>query len=200
MEAIIKYYNMLVDLGQRSGLPKESAMAIPIFASLLILAVILRCLIKAFSSGKKSKTASTSSTPLPLKPSSYISHTPFVSAESSSDHRIALRHFDRIEMNLKTTFKTDVNPDIGKSCSVHDVSLSGLSFIAEEKLEKGTRVRLLLPNLDKKSDSKEFIVSGEVVRIKPLDKKEKRIEYGIRFFHLLRRESELLNLVIAKYK
>jgi hypothetical protein len=197
MEAIAKIYQDLIDIAVRIGAPKESAFVVPGFFLLLIFGLMLRFIINLFPHSKKQK--SKSATPVPSK-SAYVSQTPFISGENSSDHRAILRHFDRIEMNLRSTFKTEIAPETPKSCSIHDVSLSGLSFIAEEKIQKGMRVRIFLPNLDKQSDSKEFVVSGEIVRIKPLDKKEKKMEYGIRFFHLLRRESDLLNLVMEKYK
>jgi hypothetical protein len=202
MDFVLKTYKWMTQLAIQLGVSSDTAFLVPPFLMLLIVGLVIRALFKPSIKKKKPKTSSTPSNSKVSTPFSIDrSPTSGTGSGKTEDHRVALRHFDRINMNLKTYYSLVEGMDTPtKPCSISDVSYSGLAFITEEKIDKGSRIRLLLPNLDKKIDSKEFMVSGEIVRIKPMDKKEKKFEYGMRFFHLLRKEAELLNRVIEKFK
>lgn len=111
---------------------------------------------------------------------------------AASSGRIGTRHFSRTEIQEKVSFITDSDPE-DKPCKLVDISLSGLAFLTTADIPKEEKVRLYLPNLDKEDSEESFTVSGTVVRIQ---KNKKNSEYGVHFFHIMNRETELLKMLI----
>lgn len=115
----------------------------------------------------------------------------------TSDGRIAIRQFARIDMEIEASFTTDNHPD-PIPCLIKDISLSGLGFFSNSTLKKGLRVRVIIPSLNPESKIQSFTVSGQLVRITPI--KDNNFDYGIHFFHIFKREEDMLRFLIEKFK
>ncbi len=194
LETIVKVYAKLTEVTLILGVPESTAKFVPALV-LILLALFLVKLIQGDSKPNSKKGG----TKTALRGKTALSLVPGKAGEEPLSGRFGMRQFSRVDVNLKTfyTLPDDNNP---KSCELVDVSLTGLAFVCPQKIQRGTRVRLQLPVLDKGAPDKDFTVSGEVLRIKPLDKLEKQIEHGLRFFHLMKKESDYMELIIQKFK
>jgi hypothetical protein len=119
--------------------------------------------------------------------------------KSSRSGRFITRQFSRVSVNLKTVYLFSDDTNDTKNCELLNMSISGIAFICSQKIMKGTKVRLQLPVLDKTAPDEHFIVSGEIVRVRPVDKLEKQMEYGLHFFHLMKKELDYMELIIQKF-
>ncbi len=119
-------------------------------------------------------------------------------SRQSSTVRFKNRQFSRVNVKLKANLIIPENDNDRKDCALLNLSLSGVSFVSPQQIPNGTRVQLQLPVLKKMAPDDDFTVSGEVVWVKPIDKQQ--FEYGIRFFHLMRKESDYMELIIEKFK
>lgn len=114
-----------------------------------------------------------------------------------TDGRFAIRKFARIDMEVEASFSTDNHPD-PIPCLLKDISLSGLGFFSNSVLRKGLRIRLNIPSLNPDSPVKSFTVSGELVRITPI--KDNNFDYGVNFFHIFKKEEDMIRYLIEKFK
>ena len=115
----------------------------------------------------------------------------------STDGRFGIRQFARVDIEMEASFTTDTHPD-PIPCLIKDISLSGLGFFSNSVLRKGLRIRVTMPTLNPESKIQSFTVSGELVRITPI--KDNNFDYGIHFFHVFKREEDLLRFLIEKFK
>ncbi|EKD28630.1 MAG: hypothetical protein ACD_79C00255G0002 [uncultured bacterium] len=196
MDTLKAIYDHIINIFVLLGCPKQTVFIIPIFFILLILGVFFKLFIKAFF---EDKTKNIKQERIATKISDIIpaNKTPAKKNESTDASRFTVRHFDRVPLNIKTSFIHETS-DEKVNCTLHDVSLSGLGFSCAKEMKEGSRVKIFLPNLDKQSNNvDEFSVSGEIVRV--IQSKSKNYEYGIKFFHVFTKECELLQLIIRKF-
>ena len=114
-----------------------------------------------------------------------------------TDGRYGIRKFSRIDMEIEASFTTDNHPE-PIPCLLKDISLSGLGFFSNSILRKGLRIRMNIPSLNPDSKIQTFTVTGELVRITPI--KDKNFDYGIHFFHVFKKEEDLILYLIEKFK
>lgn len=171
----MKVYLSIAKFLMSLSVPAPIAYILPI----ILLIGLIFILIQILSIKKeKKKIKQTTETGIPLT--------------SSGSGRIGTRHFNRTEIQEKVSFTTDNHPD-NTPCKLVDISLSGLAFVTPKEVTKDEKVRVYLPNLDKDDTEESFTVSGTVVRIKD---SKKNNEYGVHFFHIMNRETELLKILI----
>ena len=177
-----------MDFVKSMGADEVVAPFIVVFLLLLVGGILLKLILPKGKKPPMKKEQSQSST------TSIGGKTNF---PAGTEGRIALRHFDRTETKIKASYTTETN-QTPKECKILDLSLSGLAFVCDEELRQKTRIRFTLPNINKNYNVKEFTVGGEIVRTKVL--KGKLFDYGIKFFHIFKKDEELLKLLIEKYK
>jgi len=182
--AILKIiYTFLTKFAISIGVHESVAFIVPICLGLLIFAMFIAFLKSLFKPTRKNSDSASN----------------LVDGRTATDGRMAMRRFDRTEVNIKGsvasyTLEDSPTPQV---CQILDVSLTGLGFSCRETLEKNARIKFSLPNYDSKDKEKVFYISGEIVRIKEIN--NKFYEYGISFFHVFKRESSLLQLMIEKF-
>jgi len=174
-------FNFLIKFAISIGVDKQVAFLIPLCLSLLLFAVIITFFKSLFKSKRKKSNLSD------------------INKNTAIDGRIAMRRFDRTEVNLKGSVASYTLEDSSSPspCQILDVSATGLGCTCRESLEKGTRMKFSLPNYDSNDKEKIFYISGAIVRINPIH--NKLYEYGISFFHVFKREANLLELVTQKF-
>jgi len=187
----IKYiYSQLTAIVTGLGVPEETAPMVPGFVLLLVLGIILKLLLPE---RKKPQASKVERKRTPFS----VAAAPDPKLMSSSEGRVATRHFDRTDTKLKSQYCYRNNEDY-KTCTITSLSLSGLAFLCDETLEKGERVRFIMPCLDKSQDRENFQVAGAIVREKKI--KKKQLEYGVQFYHIFSKDQEMLKLLIEKYE
>ncbi len=183
--AILKtIYTFLTKLAISIGVHEQAAFIIPLCLCLLLFAIIISVLKSLFKSTAGSSGSSAN----------------LIHKHNATDGRMAMRRFDRTEVNIKGsvasyTLEDSTTPQV---CQILDVSATGLGCTCKEQLEKSVRMKFSLPNYDSNDKEKVFYISGEIVRIKQIN--NRLYEYGISFFHVFKREATLLEMVIEKFK
>ena len=178
------------------GVPEGMAKFVPAMVLVLLVSFFVKLMMgdsKPYAKKGVTKTAIRGKTALNM------AGLPGKATDDYPSGRFGTRQFSRVDVNLKVQYSL-AEDETPKPCELVDVSLTGLAFVCPQKISRGTRVRLQLPVLDKGSSDNDFNVSGEVLRIKPLDKLEKKVEHGIRFYHLMKKESDYLSMIIESFK
>ena len=194
MDFILSVFELLKKLLLALGVGKDSAGCLAILLMFVCLFLIILFIARVFrrKSGKNGEKKLSEKTKTQTQWAKLKEQIP-----PSSDGRIAIRQFARIDMEIEGSFSTDNHP-APIPCLIKDISLSGLGFFSNSVLKKGSRIRVNIPTLNPDIQVKSFTVSGQRVRITPI--KDNNFDYGIHFFHVFKREEDMLRYLIEKFK
>lgn len=190
MDWFVTFYNYSISIINSMGVPEEVCPFVLILTGFLLFILFILLFI---TSKKNSDSGTKTKVKYGITP--FNTNKGTSSTSSSSDYRTVMRHFSRTDAKIKINFTVDDDSTRMKG-ELIDISQSGLGFISKLDIEKDTRIRIILPNTSKKYNIKEFILGGSVVRIKPL---KNQSEYGVHFFHVLKKESEMLSDFIQNH-
>ncbi len=195
MDFIISTFELLKKLAIYLGIEKESAGCVAILLSIVIVFLFFFFLVVLL---KKKLKQNNNKTKVSEKTRTATQWTKLKDGmPPPTDGRYGIRQFARIDMEIEASFTTDNHPE-PVPCLLKDISLSGLGFFSNSVLRKGLRIRMNIPTLNPDSQIQSFTVSGELVRITPI--KDNNFDYGIHFFHVFKKEEDLIRYLIEKFK
>lgn len=196
MNFIISIFELLKKLAIHFGIEKESAGCVAILLFVFIVILFFYFLIALLK--KKSKQNNGKNFKISEKTRTATQWEKLKDGmPPATDGRYGIRQFARIDMEIEASFTTDNHPE-PVPCLLKDISLSGLGFFSNSVLRKGLRIRMNIPTLNPDSKIQSFTVSGELVRITPI--KDNNFDYGIHFFHVFKKEEDLIRYLIEKFK
>ncbi len=204
LETIVKIHSKLTEIAIILGVSDSTtAKFLAILVPVLFLIFFILFLLKIIPENSKSNSKKDDSKTLIRGKNS----TPFnpipERANQEIPSRFAARQFSRVGINLKTNYTLPDEDNKSKDCALLNVSLSGLSFVCHQEIANGTRVHLQMPVLDETALDENFTVSGEILQVKLVNKLldfKQQFEYRVRFFHLMKKESDYMDLIIQKFK